>query len=414
MLYHAFEYTHAALGPMRQAARMGHQMLTSSMNPMASTYQARATSAAFEMFINATRRYEKPEFGIETVELKDKTLSVVEEIPFALPFCNLLHFAKPDAPANQTPVLIVAPMSGHYATLLRGTVLQMLPEHDVYITDWIDARDVPLTDGRFDLDDYTDYVMELCRQIARETGERPAVLAVCQPGVPVLAAASLMAEDNDPARPSSVTLMGSPIDVTKNPKAPNELATGRPLSWFENNVIVTVPFPNKGSMRRVYPGFLQLSGFMSMNMDRHVDAHVNQFRNLIKGDGDSTDQHRTFYDEYNAVMDMTEEFYLQTIERVFQKGLFATGEYMYRDRLVKPSAITDIALMTVEGENDDITGLGQTEAAQTLATNVPDDKRLHYVQEKVGHYGVFNGSRWRKFIQPKVADFMQAQRAPHA
>ena len=311
-------------------------------------------------------------------------------------------------------MLIVAPMSGHYATLLRGTVRQMLPDHDVYVTDWVDARDVPLSQGRFDLDDYTDYVMEQCRYIAKVTGERPAVLAVCQPGVPVLVAASLMAEDGDPARPASVTLMGSPIDVTKNPKQPNELATGRPLSWFENNVIVTVPFPNKGYMRRVYPGFLQLSGFMSMNMDRHVDAHVKQFRNLIKGDGDSAEQHRTFYDEYNAVMDMTAEFYLQTIERVFQKGLLATGEYMYRDRLVAPSAITDIALMTIEGEMDDITGLGQTEAAHTLATNLPDDKRAHYVQAKVGHYGVFNGSRWRQFIQPKGAEFMQAQRAPFA
>jgi len=414
MLYHAYEYTHAAMGPMRQAARMGQQMLTSPFNPMVSTYQARATAAACEMFINATRRYGKPEFGIDTVELNGKTLDVVESVPFALPFCDLLHMSKPDAPADQTPVLIVAPMSGHYATLLRGTVRQMLPDHDVYVTDWVDARDVPLSQGRFDLDDYTDYVMEQCRYIAKVTGERPAVLAVCQPGVPVLVAASLMAEDGDPARPASVTLMGSPIDVTKNPKQPNELATGRPLSWFENNVIVTVPFPNKGYMRRVYPGFLQLSGFMSMNMDRHVDAHVKQFRNLIKGDGDSAEQHRTFYDEYNAVMDMTAEFYLQTIERVFQKGLLATGEYMYRDRLVAPSAITDIALMTIEGEMDDITGLGQTEAAHTLATNLPDDKRAHYVQAKVGHYGVFNGSRWRQFIQPKVAEFMQAQRAPFA
>ncbi|WP_097930596.1 polyhydroxyalkanoate depolymerase [Monaibacterium marinum] len=414
MLYHAYEYTHAALGPMRQAARMGQQMLSSPFNPMSTSYQARASAAACEMFINATRRYAKPEFGIKTVVTDGKTLDVVEQIELELPFCNLLHFTKPDAPADQTPVLIVAPMSGHYATLLRGTVTQMLPDHDVYITDWVDARDVPVTAGDFDLDDYTDYVMELCRYLARKTGERPAVLAVCQPGVPVLAAASLMAEDNDAARPASVTLMGSPIDTSRNPKQPNDLATGRPLSWFENNVIVTVPFPNQGFMRRVYPGFLQLSGFMSMNMDRHVDAHVRQFRNLIKGDGDSTAQHQTFYDEYNAVMDLTAEFYLQTIERVFQKRSLAIGEYMYRDRLVQPAAITDIAIMTIEGEKDDITGLGQTEAAHDLASNLPDEKRVHYVQEKVGHYGVFNGSRWRNFIQPKVAEFMQAQRAPHA
>ncbi|WP_316015855.1 polyhydroxyalkanoate depolymerase [Roseobacter sp. HKCCA0434] len=409
MLYHAYEFTHAAIGPMRQAARMGQEMLASPFNPISGTYQARATAAACEMFINATRRYGKPEFGIETVELDGRKLRVEEEVVLELPFCELLHFAKRGAPKQQ-PVLIVAPMSGHYATLLRGTVQQMLPDHDVYITDWIDARDVPLLDGVFDLDDYTDYVMDFCRYLTDEHGERPAVLAVCQPGVPVLAAASLMAEDADPGRPASVTLMGSPIDTARNPKQPNDLATSRPLSWFENNVVVTVPFPNKGFLRRVYPGFLQLSGFMSMNMDRHVDAHVRQFRHLIQGDGDSAAQHRAFYDEYNAVMDLTAEFYLQTIERVFQKRLLATGDYVYRDRPVNPSAITDIALMTIEGEKDDITGLGQTEAAHDLASNLPDDKRLHYVQEKVGHYGVFNGSRWRQFIQPKVAEFMAAHR----
>lgn len=411
MLYHAYEYTHAAVGPMRQMARISQQMLTSPFNPLASSYQARASAAACEMFINATRRYSKPEFGIETVEVDGKPLAVWEQTELSMPFCTLKHFVKTGAPKGQPPVLIVAPMSGHYATLLRGTVQQMLPDHDVYITDWVDARDVPLAQGRFDLDDYTDYVMVMCHHLARRHGERASVLAVCQPGVPVLAAAALMAEDNDPARPASVTLMGSPIDTARNPKQPNELATGRPLSWFENNVVVTVPFPNRGFMRRVYPGFLQLSGFLSMNMDRHVDAHVRQFRNLIEGDGDSTDQHQAFYDEYNAVMDLTAEFYLQTIERVFQKRLLAIGEYVYRDRPVRPEAITDIALMTIEGEKDDITGLGQTQAAHDLATNLPDDKRVHYVQEKVGHYGVFNGSRWRQFIQPRVAEFMQAQRA---
>ncbi|QPH55283.1 polyhydroxyalkanoate depolymerase [Pontivivens ytuae] len=410
MLYHAYEFTHAAISPMRQAARMGQELMTSPFNPLAETYQARATAAACEMFINATRRYGKPTFGIEMVDVGNASSPVVEEVVLELPFCNLLHFEKPEVDADQPKVLIVAPMSGHYATLLRGTVKQMLPGHDVYITDWIDARDVPLTAGRFDLDDYADYVIEFCQHLASD-GERPAVLAVCQPGVPVLAAASLMAERKDPARPSSITLMGSPIDVTQNPKQPNELATSRPLSWFENNVIVTVPWPNKGFLRRVYPGFLQLSGFMSMNLDRHVNAHVEHFRNMVKGDGDSAEQHRTFYDEYLAVMDLTAEFYLQTIERVFQKRLLAVGEYAYRGEIVKPSAITDIALMTIEGEKDDITGLGQTEAAHTLTTKLPKAKRMHYVQEKVGHYGVFNGSRWRQFIQPKVAEFIATHRA---
>ncbi|MEO1689205.1 MAG: polyhydroxyalkanoate depolymerase, partial [Pseudomonadota bacterium] len=292
-----------------------------------------------------------------------------------------------------------------------GTVEAMLPEHDVYITDWVDARNVPLTEGRFDLDDYIDYVMEMCRFLAKD-GERPAVMAVCQPGVPVLAAAALMAEDEDPARPASVTLMGSPIDTAKNPKQPNDLATSRPLSWFEQNVIVTVPFPNPGFMRRVYPGFLQLSGFMQMNLDRHMDAHVKHFRHLIRGDGDSAAAHRTFYDEYLAVMDLTAEFYLDTIEKVFQRRDLAVGQFEYRNaRRVRPEAIRDIAMMTIEGEKDDITGLGQTEAALTLCSELPDEKKLHYIQEKVGHYGVFNGSRWRRFIQPRIRGFVRAHRA---
>ncbi|MGG7564732.1 polyhydroxyalkanoate depolymerase [Rhodovulum sp. DZ06] len=413
-LYHAYELTHAAITPWRAAAQMGRQALTNPLNPLSMTFPARASAAACEMFVNATRRYGKPEFDLHDTEVSGESVPIVEEVVHKLPFCDLLHFKRDStiaAARNDPKVLIVAPMSGHFATLLRGTVEQMLPEHDVYITDWIDARNVPLSEGRFDLDDYIDYVAEFCRVLSQD-GERVSVLAVCQPGVPVLAAAAMMAEDKDPARPASVTLMGSPIDTARNPKQPNELATTRPLSWFENNVIVTVPWPNPGFLRRVYPGFLQLSGFMSMNLDRHVDAHVNQFRNLIRGDGDSAAAHRTFYDEYLAVMDLTAEFYLQTIERVFQKRLLAENQFIYREkRLVKPSAITDIALMTVEGEKDDITGLGQTEAAHDLASNLPDEKRMHWVQEKVGHYGVFNGSRWRQFIQPKVREFIRAHRA---
>jgi len=306
-------------------------------------------------------------------------------------------------------VLMVAPMSGHYATLLRGTVQGMLPEHDVYITDWVDARGVPMSLGSFDLDDYADYLVAMLEHLSQD-GQRVAVMAVCQPGIPVMAAASLMAADANPARPSAMVLMGSPIDAARNPKQPNELANQNPLSWFENNVVVRVPWPSRGCMRQVYPGFLQLSGFLAMNADRHVDAHVKQFHDLVRGDGDSSDAHRRFYDEYLSVMDLTAEFYLQTIERVFQKRLLATGRYHYRDRLVEPAAVTDIGLMTVEGEKDDITGLGQTEAAQDLLVNIPDADRLHFVAEEVGHYGVFNGSRWRNLIQPKVRDFIRAQR----
>ena len=273
----------------------------------------------------------------------------------------------------------------------------------------MDARDVPLTDGDFDLDDYTDYLIRIVEELSGE-GERISVMAVCQPGIPVMAAAALMSRDRNPKRPASVVLMGSPMDTARNPKQPNELAVKRPLGWFENNVVVMVPWPSRGFMRRVYPGFLQLSGFLAMNIDRHVDAHVHQFQNLVRGDGDSAEQHRTFYDEYLSVMDLTAEFYLQTIERVFQKRLMANGKYEYRKTPLDTTAIDDIALMTVEGEKDDITGLGQTEAAHDMAPHLPDAKRKHYVAEGVGHYGVFNGSRWRNMIEPQVRDFIRAQR----
>lgn len=412
MLYHAYEMTHAAITPMRAAARMGQEVMRNPLNPMSETYGSRAMSAALEMFINATRRYGKPEFGIDTTVVDGVETPVVEEVVWSKPFCKVLHFRRDSAAVegrNDPKVLMVAPMSGHYATLLRGTVEAMLPEHEVYITDWIDARDVPLTQGEFDLDDYTDYLIEMTEFLS-QGGERISVMAVCQPGVPAMVAASLMSMDGNPLRPASMVLMGSPIDTARNPKQPNELAKNRPLSWFENNVVVRVPWPNRGFMRRVYPGFLQLSSFLAMNIDRHLDAHVSQFQNLVRGDGDSSDQHRSFYDEYLAVMDLAAEFYLQTIERVFQKRLLAIGEYRYRDRPIDPAAMEDIGLMTIEGEKDDITGLGQTEAAHDLATGLPETARKRYVAEGVGHYGVFNGSRWRKLIQPEVRDFIRAQR----
>ena len=414
MLYHAYEMTHAAMRPMRTAALVGQHALRNPLNPFAEWYPARATAAAFEMFINATRRYGKPDFEIDETEMMGEIVPVHEHVVLEKPFANLVHFYRdhPEAGARNDPkVLIVAPMSGHFATLLRGTVEAMLPEHEVYITDWRDARNVPLSDGRFDLADYTDYIREFCRFLAQD-GERPAVMAVCQPGVPVLAAGSLMAEEQDPARPASMILMGSPIDTRINQTEPNRLAQSRPLSWFEKNVIVLVPWPNPGTMRRVYPGFLQLSGFMQMNLDRHLDAHFDHFHHLIEGDGDSAAAHRAFYDEYLAVMDLTAEFYLQTVETVFQKHLIPKGEFTHRDHLVKPQAITDIGLMTVEGEKDDITGRGQTKAALDLCATLPDDKKCHYVQPKVGHYGVFNGSRFRHHIQPRVRDFIRAQRRP--
>ncbi|MBY8977048.1 polyhydroxyalkanoate depolymerase [Rhodobacteraceae bacterium NNCM2] len=412
MLYHAYEFTHAAISPMRQAARMGRDALQSPFNPLASFLGARATAAAFEMFVSATQRYGKPEFAIDEVEVGGRTCAVVEEVVLSKPFGDLLHFRRIGAEERDDPkLLIVAPMSGHFATLLRGTVQAMLPEHDVYITDWRDARDVPVAVGSFDLSDYADYVMEFCQELS-SGGERPAIMAVCQPGVPCLAAASLMAEDKEPSRPSALILMGSPIDTRVNMTDPCKLAASKSINWFEKNVVSTVPWPNSGFLRRVYPGFLQLSGFMSMNLDRHMDAHMDQFQNLVRGDGDSADAHRKFYDEYMAVMDLTAEFYLQTVERVFQRHDFPLGTYMHHDRPVDPGKITDIGLMTIEGEKDDITGRGQTEAAQGLCLNIPSVNRLHYVQGDVGHYGVFNGSRFRKHIQPKIRDFIHAHRRP--
>jgi poly(3-hydroxybutyrate) depolymerase len=414
VLYHAYEMNHAAISPWRQFAQMSIQNLRNPFNPFAESLPARTTAAAFEMFVNATRRYGKPEFGITSTEIDGEPVEITEEEVVELPFCNLLHFRREGTAAknhNDQPLLIVAPVSGHFATLLRGTVEAMLPGHDVYITDWTDARNVPLSEGHFDLSDYIDYVQEFCGFLFKKHGQRPALLAVCQPGVPVLASTALMAEDNAPERPASVTLMGSPIDTTQNPTEVNKLATTRPLSWFQKNVVVTVPFPNPGFMRKVYPGFLQLSGFMQMNLDRHMDAHMKHFNHLVEGDGDSAASHREFYDEYLAVMDMTAEFYLETIEVVFQTHALPEGKMMYRGtRPVRLEAITDIALMTVEGEKDDITGRGQTRAALDLAVNLPETMKNHFEQEEVGHFGVFNGSRWRSSIQPKVATFFAENR----
>ncbi len=371
-----------------------------------------------EMFVSVTKRYDKPEFGIDSVVVDGAPCAVVEEVALRKPFCDLLHFRREGLTSRRdAPVLIVAPMSGHFATLLRGTIREMLTEHDVYVTDWIDARDVPLSEGRFGLDEYIDYIREFCGALCATAGERPAVMAVCQPGVPVLAATAMMAEDCAPERPASVVLMGSPIDTTKNPTEPNVLATTNPLSWFEQNVITTVPYPNLGFMRPVYPGFLQLSGFMSMNLDRHLDAHMKQYLRLVdeEADEESVNNHKAFYREYRAVMDMTAEFYLETIEVVFQRHDLPTGRMAYRgERRIRPDAITDVALMTVEGEHDDITGRGQTSAALHLCSSVPDDRKRHWEQSGVGHYGIFTGSRFRSSIHPKVAGFISENRCDSA
>lgn len=407
MNYYAYEFAHAVLSPMRIAAQGLKMQLEMPMNPWRTTPVGKSMSAACEVFENVTRRYGKPNWDINDTTILGLNVPVTDVQVLSKPFCNLLHFERDRnvmGPRHDPKVLIVAPMSGHYATLLRGTVEAMLPEHEVYITDWIDARDIPVTDGRFDLDDYIDYIIEFLQFLGPDTN----VIAVCQPSVPALAAAAVMAKHDDPCQPASLTLMGGPIDTRRNPTAVNNLAKEKSIEWFEATVISMVPFPNAGFMRRVYPGFVQLTGFMSMNLERHTQAHLDLFSNLVKGDCDSVRGHQDFYEEYLAVMDLPAEFYLQTVETVFQKHALPTRTLKHRGELVNCADIRKTALLTIEGERDDISGLGQTEAAHDLCHNIPDTDRYHYVQPGVGHYGVFNGTRWRTEIQPRIREFIRA------
>jgi poly(3-hydroxybutyrate) depolymerase len=405
VLYHFYEATHAMLSPYRAMADATKLALNNPVNPFSHLPMAKQMAAAAELFERATRRYGKPGFNLPTALVGGERVAVTEQVVWKRPFCDLIHFkrALPRGRKADPKVLIVAPMSGHYATLLRGTVETFLPNHEVFITDWADARMVPMAEGRFDLDDYVDYVVSMLHFLGPDTH----VMAVCQPAVPVFVAVARMEAEDDPYVPTTLTLMGGPIDTRSNPTAVNKLAEERGTEWFRRNVITTVPFPHPGMMRPVYPGFLQINGFMSMNLDRHVDAHRELFRNLVKGDGDGAQKHREFYDEYLAVMDLTAEFYLQTIERVFVEHHLPRGIMMHRDRPVDPKAIRRVALLTVEGEKDDITGGGQTLAAHGLATSIPEDMRHHHLQPAVGHYGVFNGSRFRADIAPRVMDFMR-------
>ncbi|MFC3161691.1 polyhydroxyalkanoate depolymerase [Ciceribacter thiooxidans] len=402
MFYQLYELNHAAMAPFRATADAMRLAYRNPLNPVAHTVVGRTLAAGFEVFERVTRRYGKPEFGLPFTQIGGRPVAVKEQVVWSRPFCNLIHFDRQLPAGHSDPkIVLVAPMSGHYATLLRGTVEALLPGADVYITDWIDARMVPVTDGAFDLDDYIDYVIDILHYLGPDTH----VVAVCQPSVPVLAAVAVMEANGDPLAPATMTLMGGPIDTRINPTAVNELAKNRPLEWFRDNVIMNVPWPQPGFMRAVYPGFLQLSGFMSMNLDRHMIAHKDFFVNLVKNDGDSAEKHRDFYDEYLAVMDLTAEFYLQTVETVFIRHALPTGEMTHRGKPVNTTAIRNVALLTVEGENDDISGVGQTRAAQSLCPNIPEAKRMHYLQPDVGHYGVFNGSRFRKEIAPRILAF---------
>ena len=381
-------------------------MLSNPFVPFNHTAVARHAAAAIEVFERTTRRYDKPPFGLTATKVDGEIVPVVERVVWRSPFCRLLHFERQFAtPRKQRDpnLLIVAPMSGHFASLLRGTVETFLPDHDVYMTDWEDARDVPMMDGRFDLDDYIDHMRAMFTLLGGDVH----VFAVCQPSVPVLAATALMEAEGDPNVPRTVMLAGGPIDTRINPTAVNRLAEERGTEWFARNVITTVPWPNIGMGRSVYPGFLQLTGFMTMNLDRHLMAHKDLFYHLVEGDGDSAEKHRTFYDIYLAVMDLTSEFYLQTIESVFVRHHLPRGLLEHRGKPVDLTKIRRPGLMTIEGENDDITGIGQCSAAQDLCRGIPDPGKEHFECPEVGHYGIFNGSRFRREIAPRMARFMR-------
>ncbi len=408
MSYQLYEMLHLAFAPARAATDAMLHTMKNPLNPLHHTSFGRSMAASAELFERITRRYGKPLFGLDTTVVDGTEVEIVEEVVWSRPFCGLLHFNRqfPGPAPRQSKLLIVAPMSGHYATLLRGTVESFLPSHDVYVTDWSDARTAPLADGAFDLDDYIDYLCEMMRFLATSATETPLhTLGVCQASVPLICAIAAMEAEDDPDVPESMVLIGGPIDTRVNPTAVNKLAQQRGIDWFRSHCIHTVPFPHAGMGRKVYPGFLQLSGFMSMNFERHISAHVEMFNHLVEGDGDSAERHRDFYDEYLAVMDLTAEFYLQTVDRVFVRHQVPLGLFRHRGNLIDLTAIRRTALFAVEGEKDDISGVGQTEAALELCANIPAARKRHYVQKGVGHYGVFNGSRFRAEIAPRIREF---------
>jgi poly(3-hydroxybutyrate) depolymerase len=407
MLYDAYEVQRSFLAGASKLAGLGAGWLNNPANPWGYNSMSPLVAASLEVFAHAAAPRGKPEFGIDTVRLKGKDVPVHEEILLRKPFGQLKHFYR-EGHDEGPHLLIVAPMSGHYATLLRGTVQRLLPHFDVYITDWRDAKCVPMSEGHFDLDDYIDYLIEFLELIGEKTGERPHMLAVCQPAVPAFAATALMNEDKNKWRPRSLTMMGGPIDTRQAPTAVNTLATQRPFAWFEQNVIATVPMIYPGAGRKVYPGFLQLAGFMTMNLGSHLISHWEMFKHLVEGDDEAAEATQEFYDEYRSVCDMTAEFYLQTVDVVFQQHQLPKGELEHRGRLVDPAAIRDTALLAIEGERDDISGIGQTKAALDIATKVPAKKKHYLLAKDVGHYGIFNGRKWREKIAPAVERFIDA------
>lgn len=400
MLYQTYQFHDDFVAPQREAARFALSLLGGRPWGFASK-TAQQTAALLEMITRFELSHVRPDFGIRPVEVDGRMVEIREEIALDLPFGKLLHFAK-DIDQVQPRVLIVAPLSGHFSTLLRGTVQTMLHDHDVYITDWANARDVPLADGAFGVEDYIDYLIRFFETI----GPGAHMLAVCQPCVQGLAAVAVMNMDRHPATPLSMTLMAGPIDIRESPTEVNDLAAKQSIEWFEGTVISQVPSRYPGAGRDVYPGFVQLFAFMNMNMDRHRAAHEKMYNCLAAGETEEAEKIKTFYDEYFAVLDLTAEFYLETIDRIFQRAELATGEFSFRGRKVDPGAIRRTALLTVEGGRDDICGLGQTSAAHDLCTSLRPHLKRHHLQANVGHYGVFNGRRWEQEIYPVVCNFI--------
>jgi poly(3-hydroxybutyrate) depolymerase len=405
MLYQFHEMQRAVMEPWRWWAQANVDAFGSAFSPLSLAPVAKNVTAGMDLMLRLTARYGRPAFDIGSVKVNGVNATVTEEVLLEKPFCNLLHFKKSRSVKNGPTVLIFAPLSGHFATLLRDTVRTMLPDHDVVITDWKDAREVPFSAGPFHFDDYVAYVQEFVKFMQKTRGPNIHLVSVCQPTVPVLAGISLMAQHNE-SLPNSMTMMGGPIDARKSPTTVNDFAMDRSLSWFEQNVIQRVPQKYAGSMRRVYPGFLQLTGFVAMNPKRHLKSHQDYYKDLVAGDGDSAEAHRKFYDEYNAVMDLPAEYYLDTIVRVFQDQTLAKGLLDVAGERVEPAAIKRTALFTIEGELDDISGSGQTQAAHTLCTGVPAARRQHFTAPEVGHYGIFSGRKYREMIYPKIKEFI--------
>jgi len=413
MLYQIYETHRAWISPFSEFASAASKLYSNPLSPMAQLPSAHRISAGFDLVHRLTKEYEKPEFGINKVTVDGVDVVIQEQVVEAKPFCRLLRFKRFTDDGKllekmrlQPSVLVVAPLSGHHATLLRDTVRTLLQDHKVYITDWIDARMVPTEEGAFHLDDYINYVQDFIRKVGPEVH----VISVCQPTVPVLAAVSLMASRGEKT-PRTMTMMGGPIDARKSPTAVNNLAMNKSYEWFENNVIYRVPPNYPGAGRPVYPGFLQHTGFVAMNPDRHATSHYDYFLDLVRGDDDSAEAHRDFYDEYNAVLDMPAEYYLDTIKTVFQDFALVNGTWKVANpkgklELVKPQDIKTTALLTVEGELDDISGAGQTRAAQDLCEGIPKTRKRHYDVIGAGHYGIFSGRRWREKAYPEIRAFI--------